>query len=107
MKDPRADLLPFLRGLARDGLEDAAAPFGAEAIRDAITANARKGFPVTVIRPLRPIDVRGTKIAKDGEAFLKREKIGHNWIPVTAPALAPDNPTGREMTFYELVIELE
>ena len=106
MKAKLQPLKPYLLGLVAEGREAAAAPFAPAALRERLCDLARLGVDDLRITPRLALDVRGTKTAEEGLAYLKGEGIEWAWDGVPVPVDEKRNPGRSGGEYYELIIRV-
>lgn len=107
MQSERQPLKPHLLALVAAGLEAAAAPFAPDALKAKLLDAAKLGVAEVRISPALALDVRKTKTAAKGVAYLERENIACDWQAAAALPDAANNPGGLPGEFYVLVVRLK
>lgn len=107
MESVKDSLKRVLHELLAEGREKAAAPLSPEKLRDTLLAMARKGVAEFRVSPTFAVDIRKTRIAKAGCAFLDKEGIAHDWQAAVAMPDSVSNPGGLSGEYYELVVRLK
>lgn len=107
MKAKLQPLKPYLLGLVTGGREAAAAPFAPAALRERLCELARLGVNELRIGPTLALDVRSTRTAGEGLAYLDGEGIDWAWDAVPVPGDEKRNPGRMSGEFFELIVRLK